>query len=160
METRYSSRKEKNLGIPAIVRIGVSGHRKLASTNHLRESVKEVLSKLDTMLSQMLTHTSHQFIAVSALAEGADRLIAEEILNWPVAEEENKPELEVVLPMPVADYLQDFETQESKDEFKAFLDRAKSVRAFENVKEPRTAAYGLAGRNVVENCDVLIALWD
>lgn len=34
------------------------------------------------------------------------------------------------------------------------------MRDFEKVEEPRTAAYGLAGRNVVENCDVLIALWD
>lgn len=157
METRTtrSSRKEKNLSIPATVRIGVTGHRKLANKELISGSVKRVLIRLDKMLS----HTSHKFIVVSALAEGADRLVASEVLDWSVAGEANKPELEIVLPLPEEDYLQDFETRESKHEFEALFDRAKSVKTIENV-EPRTAAYEQAGRNVVENCDVLVAIWD
>lgn len=75
--TAHTSRNEKNLRIPATVRIGVTGHRKLDNAELLSRSVKGVLSKLNTLLS----HTSHKFIVVSSLAEGADRLEALEYLD-------------------------------------------------------------------------------
>ncbi len=113
----------KKLNIPAIVRVGVTGHRTLASEQLIRESVKSVLGKLD----KMLRNTPHTFIAVSPLAEGADRLVAKEILAWQVFGDVDKPSLEAVLPLPEADYLQDFETQESRDEFRELLAKAKSI---------------------------------
>jgi len=117
--------------------------------------VKQVLTKLDNSL----IHIPHTFIAVSPLAEGADRLVAKQILNWPVSDKKNISNLEVVLPMPEEDYLQDFKTQESKEEFKNLLKLAISTQIF-NKKASRSDNYNKAGQFVVQNCDVLIAIWD
>lgn len=151
---KNSSGNNKKLHIPAYVRIGVTGHRTLASEQLIRESVKSVLGKLD----KMLKHTPHTFIAVSPLAEGADRLVAKDILAWQVFGDVDKPSLEAVLPLPEADYLHDFETQESRDEFRELLANARSIPPKE--AESRKVAYEQAGRYVVNNCDILIAIWD
>jgi hypothetical protein len=117
--------------------------------------VKQVLTKLDNSL----IHIPHTFIAVSPLAEGADRLVAKEILNWPVSDKKNISNLEVVLPMPEEDYIQDFKTKESQEEFKNLLKRAISTQIFKK-KSSRSDAYYRAGQFVVQNSDVLIAIWD
>lgn len=152
---RNSSGNNKKLRILAYVRIGVTGHRTLASEQLIRESVKSVLGKLD----KMLRHTPYTFIAVSPLAEGADRLAAKEIMAWQVSGDVDRPSLEAVLPLPEADYLQDFETQESRDEFRELLALAKSTHSLDKA-ESRKAAYEQCGQYVIHNCDVLIAVWD
>jgi len=149
------SNDEKNLRIPATVRIGVTGHRKLANEQLIRNSLQEVLSRIDKILS----HTPHTFAVISPLAEGADRLVAKEVLDRPSSEDMEKPYLEAVLPLSESDYIRDFETQESKDEFKAYLAKARSIRTLEKL-EPRAASYEQGGHYVVDNCDVLIAIWN
>ncbi len=152
--TNYSD-YEINLRIPTTVRIGVTGHRKLADEQLLRNSLQKVLSRIDKILSQ----TPHTIAIISSLAEGADRLVAKEVLDLPLSGDMEKPYLEAVLPLPESDYIRDFETQESKDEFKAFLAKARSIRTLEKL-EPRAASYEKGGHYVVENCDVLIAIWN
>ncbi|MCX5800582.1 MAG: hypothetical protein NTX17_04275 [Candidatus Eisenbacteria bacterium] len=150
-----SSVDRKELLIPTTVRMGVTGHRKLANEQLLRRKVKDVLRRID----QLLDHTPHLYVVLSPLAEGADRLVATEIVQWPVSDGSQQPRLEVVLPLPEEDYLQDFETQESKEEFKRLLGLASpEPRALKTV-EPRPAAYEQVGQYVVDNCDVLIAVW-
>ena len=92
-------------------------------------------------------------VVVSALAEGADRLVAEEILA------DKDARLEVVLPLSVGDYLEDFKTEESKEEFHALRARASDIWEAPAGQE-REEAYERAGRRVVDRCDALIALWD
>jgi hypothetical protein len=152
---RNSSGSNKKLRIPACVRIGVTGHRTLASEQLIRESIKSVMGKLEEML-RLIPHT---FMAVSPLAEGADRLVAKEILAWQVPENVDKPSLEAVLPLPEADYLQDFETRESRDEFRELLALAKSTHILDKA-ESRETAYENVGHFVVDNCDFLIAIWN
>jgi len=149
------SNHEKNHRIPATVRIGVTGHRKLANEQLLRNSVQKVLSCMD----KILCHTPHTFAVISPLAEGADRLVAKEVLDRRSSGDMEKPHLEAVLPLPESDYIQDFETQESKDEFKGFLEKARSIRTLEKL-ESRAASYDQGGHYVVDNCDVLIAIWN
>lgn len=148
-----SSSEEKKLRTSITVRIGITGHRTLASEQLIRESVKIVLGKLDKMLSR----TPHTFVAVSPLAEGTDRLVAKEVLEWQASED--KPSLDAVLPLPVDDYMRDFVSKESKDEFRAFLAKAKSVLTLGETTT-REAAYENVGHYVVDNCDVLIAIWN
>jgi len=155
LENANYSKNEKNLRIPTTVRIGVTGHRKLADEQLLRNRVQKVLSSVDKILS----HTPHTFAVISPLAEGADRLVAEEVLDHPPSGDMEKPYLEAVLPFPESDYIRDFETLESKDEFKAFLAKARSIRTLEKL-EPRAASYEQGGHYVVDNCDVLIAIWN
>lgn len=149
------SKHDKNLQIPTTLRIGVTGHHKLANDQLLRNSVQKVLSLIDKTLS----HTPHTLAIISALAEGADRLVAKEVLDLLLSGDMEKPYLEAVLPLPESDYIRDFETQESKDEFKAFLAKARSIRTLEKL-ESRSASYDQGGHYVVDNCDVLIAIWN
>lgn len=152
-ELKNLSGKIKKLCNPVYIQIGITGHRSLTDEHLISESVKRVLSKLDKKLS----FKPHTFIVISPLAEGADRLVAREILSWDTNGE--KPVLEAVLPLPEEDYLNDFATPMSKEEFKELLTRAKSVVVL-NKTASRNAAYEQVGHYVVDNCDLLIAIWD
>ena len=94
-------------------------------------------------------------VVVSALAEGADRLVAAEVLADPDSR------LEVAIPLPVDDYVEDFRTGESKEEFRRLLGRARPIDIWEAPDGlEREEAYERAGRYVVDRCDALIAVWD
>jgi hypothetical protein len=93
------------------------------------------------------------FTVVSPLAEGADRLVAREVLT------DEQAELEVPLPLPHDEYERDFGSAESRREFDELLARAREVTVLGSGKD-RAAAYERAGRYVVDRCDVLIAVWD
>ena len=89
---------------------------------------------------------------MSALAEGADRLVAQQAMVRGAS-------LEAVLPLPRDDYLADFSAEESKAEFLELLGRAAVV--IEQPATPRREeAYERAGRAVVDRSDILLALWD
>jgi hypothetical protein len=141
------------LVIPAIIRIGVTGHRELSDEQLIRDSVIKTLTKLD----DLLIHIPHTFTIISSLAEGADRLVAKEVLGWEVSKDVDKPTLKVVLPLHEDDYILDF--TESQNEFFDLLEEAESVKTLAKT-DTRNGAYEQVGRFVVENCDVLIAIWD
>ena len=100
-----------------------------------------------------LNNTPLVYTVLSPLAEGADRLVAKEILN------QEESHLEVVLPFEADVYAQDFKSADSREQFYEFLSKARKVVTLPN-GEGREDAYAKAGRYVVDNCDVLIALWD
>ena len=141
--------------IPTTVRVGVTGHRKLTDEPLMRARIRDVLSQLD----QRLQHTPHTFTVVSPLAEGADRLVAGEVLNWHASGGMPKPSLEVPLPLPEADYRQDFHTQASQDEFSDLLQSA-VIKLDPPTGISRETAYQQVGHYVVHHCDILVAIWD
>ena len=110
-----------------IARIGVTGHKTLKNEVILRQSVKKVLSLIDEILPINLKHTRYIFSIISPLAEGADRLVAGEVIDREESRGIDEQVLDVVLPLPLDDYIQDFKTERSKKEFKAFISKAKSV---------------------------------
>ena len=65
--------------IPFTFRIGVTGHRELSGPDDLRQPVREAISRLLT-LAPVASGAGLALVVVSALAEGADRLVAEEVL--------------------------------------------------------------------------------
>src|SRR5712671_6485582 len=138
--------------IPFTFRIGVTGHRDLANPDELRAAVRKALRGLIELLP-VASAAGLTPVVVSALAEGADRQVAEEILADPDAR------LEVALPLPQMDYEEDFKTEASKEEFRRLLARA-SIAWTAPTTENRNEAYEQAGRYVVDRCDALIALWD
>ena len=110
-------------------------------------------------------NTPIAFSILSALAEGADRIVAEVIL------ETRNAKLEVVLPLAKEDYLTDFKTATSKFEFEQFLKKDPFAIALRNKNiedeysesnrsEARRKAYFQGGKYIVDHCDVLIVLWD
>lgn len=90
---------------------------------------------------------------VSALAEGADRVVARRVL----ARAGNG--LTAVLPMPPADYRKDFATDASQQDFTALLAAADEV--VEMPAQPtRWQAYKAAGVYGLDRADVVLAIWD
>lgn len=138
--------------IPARVVIGVTGHRKLEDQAALTQGVHSAIESIRQMVPS-LPSTPLVLTVLSPLAEGTDRLVAREVLNVPGSI------LEVVLPMEKDDYVQDFETSQSREEFEDLLSQAKSVRRLPS-KGSRPEAYEQVGHHIVDQCDVLIALWD
>jgi hypothetical protein len=92
-------------------------------------------------------------VVLSPLAEGADRLVAEVVLEHPGAG------LSAVLPLPQDDYEQDFGTPESVQDFRRLLARASEVVVLPPVAE-RNEAYANVGEYVLNHCEVLVAIWD
>jgi hypothetical protein len=143
--------------IPFRIRIGVTGHRDLESSASLADVPDRV-----RLLVPRSTATSVRIGVVSALAEGADRLVVDEVFHHAAALGE-KARLDVILPFPRERYVdeQGF-SQGAKDEFEKWLSRAASVTELEGTLEPDDVdrAYEAASHQVVARSDVLVALWD
>ena len=119
----------------------------------------------DTDMSQEKGMKKIAFTILTPLAEGADRLVAWEVLKIPDSE------IEVVLPFAKEEYLKDFATEQSRREFEELYRKATNpielkghlfterLSTNDHVKM-RNKAYEDVGRYVVNRCDVLIALWD
>lgn len=158
---------------PAIslrVRLGVTGHRVLKDPELIAQKIRDFLTSgiyelFDTDMSQEKGMKRIAFTILTPLAEGADRLVAWEVLKIPDSE------IEVVLPFEKEEYLKDFATEQSRQEFEELYRKAanpielkghlftKKLSTTDRAKM-RNRAYEDVGRYVVNRCDVLIALWD
>jgi hypothetical protein len=117
------------------------------------EDVDSVVRGLDrAFIAIVLSFPGRPLAVVSALAEGADRLVAQRGLAIGA-------KLEVILPLPVDEYQRDFDTGSSRQAFATLLAQAASVTELP-IAEPRDAAYEAAGLAVLERSDVVIAVWD
>jgi len=93
---------------------------------------------------------------VSALAEGADRIVAEEALRLGY-------ELHAVLPFSPSEYERDFEGAASLAEFRALLQQARAVLALDGSRESQEeqdSAYEAAGFTILAHADLVVAIWD
>lgn len=138
--------------------VGVTGHRDLVpqETDVLEKLVIEFINEL----RGRFPHTPIR--VMSALAEGADRLAAHAAIKCGA-------DLHVVLPMPADEYMNDFETAESKAEFETLCERAevftlpvtgKTDQDAELSGDERTHCYANVGMFISAHCHVLLALWD
>jgi len=134
-------------GAPGALRIGVTGHRVLAEAPRILAGVEAALDRIEAAFPGRAP------VVVSALAEGADRLVAEAVLRRPGAR------LVAVLPMPAWDLEADFATAESRAEFAALLARAAEVVEVP-ARSTREEAYAAANEWLLDNVDVLVAVWD
>lgn len=157
-------------------RVGIVGHRpnRLANADlpRLAELTREILSTVRTVVSAfqstpedgaLYSNEAPIVRAVSPLAEGTDRLFADEALALGY---------ELCCPMPFGqpEYEQDFLAPQalepsSRERFRALLDRAKQgpgLVTFELDGDRARAgeAYGAAGRVVLNQSDLLIVIWD
>jgi len=150
-------------------RVGVVGHR----PNRLKEADMEKLSFLiHDMLkaikeSAVLFKSTHgQYFevtepvlhAISPLAEGTDRLFAENALSLGY-------ELCCVLPFYKEEFEKDFLPgnaleENSLDRFNKLLDQASTRFELDGSRKDNALAYGLAGDVVVNQSDLLIVVWD
>ena len=130
-----------------MIRIGVTGHRALSNYDDLIHSIDlafdKIISSVDASSIQIL----------SSLAEGADRLVAS------LAIENHGAQLIAPLPFKTPDYMLDFDSEASQKEFHALLEKAEETIIISREKT-RQECYLSAGRYILKNCDVLIAVWN
>lgn len=93
------------------------------------------------------------FVVISSLAEGADRLVAAAGLKAGFA-------LEAVLPFSRAEYSRDFATPQSRTAYEELLKRAAAVLELDGRREESPRAYEAAGLIMLANADLLITIWD
>ena len=129
--------------------LGVTGHRVLTNPEKCRQAVANILGNVFSKVRR----NGRSNVILSPLAEGADRLVARECLKF------SEFTLECPLPLEVDEYLKDFKTEESKQEFMELLSHSSKSRIMEN-QPSRAAAYKRAGYFVVDHCDLLLAIWD
>lgn len=139
--------------------VGTTGHRpnrlREADLGLLRERVREMLRMLRATFRD-LTGERRAARLLSALAEGSDRIVAQEAIPLGF-------QLEGILPFRQEDFERDFESAESRAEFHDLLSRAAEVLELAGSRqnrELRQTAYSAAGRSLLEKSHVLLAVWD
>ena len=144
--------------VPLVV--AVTGHRDLvpAEVPAIRERVRTFLEDLRSQ------SPDRDILLMSPLAEGADRLAAEEALALGLP-------LTVVLPMPRDQYVADFASAESRahfdslcaaatDVFELPLTPGNTIALIEGQGANRSRQYAQTGVFLSAHCHILLALWD
>lgn len=149
------------------VRAGIVGHRlNRLDADHLAglgAAIGAVLADLRRIAGAVHTRAGESYRSdppvlrlVSSLAEGSDRIAAHQALAQGY-------ELMAPLPFAVEVYEADFTEPASRAEYRALLDRAAAVLEMDGSRASElhtTEAYEAAGRLMLNQCDVLIAVWD
>ncbi len=144
---------------PVPLVIGVTGHRDLVPEEvpRIRDMVRGFLRTMQASFPDL------PLVVMSALAEGADRLVAAEARAMGLP-------LIVPLPMPRELYVTDFETRESREEFEDLLRGAEVLElpildgsmpeAVGAGGTARDHQYAQLGVFLCAHCHILLALWD
>lgn len=145
------------------LRFGITGHRPprldLAHSDAIRTACTEIFNVARGALGTL--HPVHKAVfsderpevkLVTSLAEGADVLAAEAALA-------SGNKIAACLPFPVDVYAKDFGAEEWARTEK-MLDAADTVMSIDDHQGGETAAYEAAGRVVLAQSDILIAIWD
>jgi|GEM_PF-443262 len=171
--------------LPFRIKLGVTGHRTGIDGDALKEKLRTIL-KLDLVANGNVI-TEHSVLSLcspsslkairnmegtplalciyTALAEGADRFVADAVL------EIDQAIMKAVLPLVEEEYEEDFLTADSLNDFRRLLQmdpnplhlrKQRLVEEYlpDQLMEQRRNAYFSAGKYIVDECDVLIAVWD
>jgi hypothetical protein len=124
-----------------VTALGVTGHQTIPpdAREFVVTAVQDILRDVDSPLD-----------ALTSLAAGADQLVATELLRAGAR-------LHVIVPS--RDYEQTFAAGEDLACFRSLLKAAHAVTRLDYA-EPSEEAFLAAGKSVVDNCAVLIAVWD
>ena len=125
--------------------IGITGHRHLKNQrteDFVRLKIRELLIKYLNLFPQM--------DALSALAEGADTIFAQEALNLGI------PLTSVI---PFAKYEDDFSEPDARKQFRHLLANSQNIVRM-NYTNRSDNAYLEAGKWIVDHSDLLFAVWD
>ena len=147
--------------------IGVTGHRdhRLAGVDltAVSASVATTLQQLQTAMNAVkadhptaFSHKPAELRMVSALADGADTIVAHAALD-------NGWRVDACLPFPRDVYAHDFQAGAPHDEFVALLGRTTHTFELNGEHldpESRNASYEAVGRLMLEQSDILLAIWD
>ena len=144
--------------------VGVTGHRlkrlQSADLAALRATVAGLLLRLAQAANGVAAQYAMDFATtvpkmrfVSALADGADTIATEAALSagW---------RFDACLPFDRDEYASDFAEGENRERFASLLARATTIFTLAGARTDADAAYEAAGRLMLDQVDILIALWD
>ena len=168
--------------------VGIIGHRpnRLPSEqielDVIAEEIAKVLEAIGNEAAAARSRYGEFFVeqkpviaVVSALAEGADRMVARAALDRGKASAGASDSsadfvLDVPLPFPADVYKDDFGTQASKAEFDLLLEQARSVLVLpgerggsggaDQTDAREKKAYEAVGLTVLNQSDIIITVWD
>ena len=139
--------------IPLI--FGVTGHRDVENIEKVKSSVISLLQNYKD------NYKNTPFILLSALADGADILVAEVALELDI-------KLHVILPYEKEQYLDTI--KEDKERFGHLLNCADNIKTLdctyeekkkdENIVKKYTHCYQKVGEYIANKSNILLALWD
>jgi hypothetical protein len=124
------------------MKIGITGHQKIANPDNWPWVAKE--------LKNTLNKFNPPIIGLSCLALGADQLFARTVLD-------TGGQFIAILPFPGYENVFHGEAQY---EYLSLLSKATSTICLERSDETDEEAYLLAGKVILEQSDVLVAIWD
>lgn len=130
--------------LPEFHVVGFTGHRRLTDPDGASKAIRAALEALRR-------EAPGEWIALSSIASGGDRLFVRESLSLGLS-------WHAILPMPRAEFARDFAPSEWP-EVEATLATAQHVRVIAD-SEDREEGYLDCGIETVNEADVLIALWD
>jgi len=90
--------KSKEAPLHYELRIGVTGHRDLADSSAVRKAVDQTIDRTRDVLNQKKNGVPLQWVVVSPLAKGADRIVAQSMFD------RNSAKLEVITPLPLDEH--------------------------------------------------------
>jgi hypothetical protein len=139
------------MGVTRKLVVGVTGHR----PNRLPLGEARIARRLYLVLEAIRSGTPPGVtrVALSPLAEGADRLFAEAALGLGY-------KLHANLPFKSDDYETTFGDAASTPVYRMLLHRAAEVTELPGTLEDSKAAYESVGQATVEESDILVAVWD
>jgi len=146
--------------IPYELRIGVTGHRELADVSAVAKAVASAIEHLANLLEAPGCPTPVNWVVVSSLAKGADRIVAKAVLGRPGAA------LELVPPFDLDEYRKDFVESADRAEFELILHDHKprvsppALTPPPTDKRQRDLGYLKAGELVVDASEIIIAVWN
>jgi hypothetical protein len=136
--------------------VGVTGHRDI-----IDKDVSDIRTKICVELERIESVTKNvRLVLLSALAEGGDQMVADEALkrNWDVY---------AIFPMPFADYLADFTTDDKRKTLASLRDRCVAVHEIPwalsldpDITDRRDQQYRNQSIYIARQSQVVIALWD
>ena len=137
--------------------ISVTGHRNIDLKDKvLNKKIVDICRELKYM------HPNSDFIIMSGLAEGADRLVAQ------IAMKELDAKLITVLAVPEESFTMDFGSKVSVNAFKKLVASSSEVitapllskNAWKQYTPSRNYQYAWMGAFIAKHSDILIAIWD
>ena len=129
------------------IKIAVSGHRQLSNLPYLENGIIAAAGRINNAFS------NHQYHVWSCLAEGADRILSQILVKRLSAK------LTIVLPLPELEYIKDFKTDKSIQEFRYLKQMAEKIIVPDQIFA-RPLAYQVANQTLLQDCDLLVAIWD
>ena len=136
------------------IAVGITGHRPQRIDGYDMDALSR---RIDETLEALERHSDHaRFRLIGSLAEGADTIVAEVALarGWQV---------DAVLPFDRAEYARDFNEPGAADRLYGLIGRAKNVFELGGSRHEaggEAAAYERAGRVMLSQCELLVAVWD